>query len=130
MSFGKPLIRTPDRANRELLRQDLAEFWSYMSPILVRAVEDSFLNPNTGKMRQYTRSEVDQRVAYAKDMVMTLRRQYKLSRQRIKDALPILLQAHVMKQDINLDDFLKRSGWVTQAKGPELTFDPVPPPAE
>lgn len=109
--MGSPIIRVQGRNLREEIAEDRARFLAYMAPVIVKAVEESYLDPETGKMRAYTHQELKERVDWATATINTLRYDFRLSKFHIRDVLPQLLRARLKGEKVDLQAVLRRQSW-------------------
>ena len=100
-----PLIRVSDWDHHDAKRELMA-FWTEMSPIVVRAVEQSFVR---AQMRNPVRTEVRRRITVAKGLVEVMRRELKWSKQRIAAILPLALDANLAGIAVDLEALGQRA---------------------
>ncbi len=100
-----PLIKVPDWDYNDAKREMLA-FWREMSPVVVRAVEQSFVQ---AKMRNPVASEVSRRVTAAKRLIEVMRRDLGWSKQRIAATLGLALDAQLAGLALDLEALGRRA---------------------
>jgi len=106
MSVGRPLIKVSDWGPDDRRRQIL-EFWKEMAPIVVSAVEASFVK---AKMLHPTRAEAVRRTEMARSLVQDMAN-LRWSTARIKDVLPRVLAAKLLGIEFSLEAMGVRSTW-------------------
>ena len=101
-----PLIKvndwTPDDRRRQLLA-----FWQGMAPVVVKAVEESFVKAN---MLHPTCHEASRRTKIAKQLVQDMK-ELRWSKPRIVDVLPRALSAKLVGLEFDLEALGKRAVW-------------------
>ena len=103
---GQPLIKVNDWSREDRKRQ-LLSFWVRMAPVLVKAVEGSFVK---AKMVTPTRAEAARRTKVAKQLVQDMS-DLRFSTERIKDTLPLALDAKLAGLEFDLEALGKRVTW-------------------
>jgi len=105
-----PLIQIKQGWGPSDERRAYREFWVEMHPIVTMVVEGSFMHGSTG-MRNVTKAEVAERVALCKALVDEMRRDFRWSKQRIRDNLSLALRTKLAGLVPDLDTLGKRASW-------------------
>ena len=89
-------------------KREVAKFWEETMPVVVEAVEQSFFKRG---LRHPTLEETKTRTRIAMDLVKAMRWDFGFSKQRIRDQLPVALDAKIAGLALDLDLLGKRRAW-------------------
>lgn len=103
-------IKFSDKFSRSEKQKAYQAFWAEMMPKVSNVVAASFDKGNHA-MRHPTRHEIKRRVDLCKDLVDTMRQQFKWSKWRIVDTLPYALRCRLSGIHVPLDRLARRGSF-------------------
>ena len=106
---SKPAIKVNEDDPKAEQKRAYLTFWSEMSPVVTKVVEQSFTGEHS--MRNPTRAEAERRVRICKELCDDMRGEYRWSKARIKDVLPKALSGILSGLAIDLEAMARRNTW-------------------
>jgi len=103
-------LKISDKYTRSEKRKAYEDFWKSMMPRVGHVVVLSFAK-GQHSMRNPTRSAIQERVDLCKEIVDLMRQQFKWSKRRIIDTLPLALSSKLSGLHIDLEHLSRRGSW-------------------